>query len=623
MKYFLLALILLLANLSIANAESIPEKDIPVRYASYHVAYDVNADGSYVETQQYRLEILKENAVEKFKEGSVTFSTSVAKGEILEAYTLKKSGKRIDAPKDSYQVTTNDGYNSAKPLYSDETTITVIFPDLAVGDTIVFAYRVNNSVGIFPGHFSVAHDFSRFVAYDDVSIRITAPRTMKLSHEEYFLTEKKAVEKDGKQQLEWTFRNSTPEKWSPAESGISRVGDEPSLYVSTFNSYRQIAEQYGARAIPKAVVNDRIKALASKITKENDPPETQARSIYNWVATNISYGGNCIGIGAVVPRDINVILDNRMGDCKDHATLLQALLAARNIEADQALVNSGMLYHLPRTPVVSSINHVINYLPSMKLFLDSTSSEMPFGMVPTLLGEKPVLLVAHYSDGMRIPPTAGYGHEQVMKTTIRVNADGSADGSSRISLKGLPAIAMRALLRKLPGDQEDLVARKFLEGQGFHGTAKLQKDDPTELLDVYRLSINFKLDDLLAVSSTTGMVIRPVVSSILPISSFLGGIYEPTEKKPSVCSGGKSIEEFVYEFPESLKMLAVPKDYELSTPAIHYTATYRKSGNRLTIRRELHDRTATNVCTADFMEEYKKAARNLVPDLKSQVFLTN
>lgn len=623
MKYFLLVMSMFLANLSMAAAEPLQEKDIPVRYTSYHVTYDVNADGSYVETQKCRIEILKENSVEKFKEGSVTFSTSVAKGEILEAYTLKKSGKRVDAPKDSYQVTTNDGYNNAKPLYSDETTITVIFPDLAVGDTIVFAYRVNNSVGIFPGHFSVTQDFSQFMAYDDVSIKITAPRTMRLRHEEYFLTEKKPVEKDGRQHLEWTYRNSAPEKWTPAESGISQVGDEPSLYVSTFDSYRQIAELYGARAIPKAVVNDRIRALASKITKTNDPPEAQARSIYNWVATNISYGGNCIGIGAVVPRDTNVILDNKMGDCKDHATLLQALLAAKNIAAEQALVNAGLQYQLPKTPVVSSINHVINYIPSMKLFVDSTSSEMPFGMIPNLLGEKPVLLVSHYRDGMMIPSTSNYGHEQIMKTTIRVNADGSATGSSRISLRGLPAIAMRALLRKLPGDQEDLAARKFLEGQGFHGTAKLHKDDPTDLLDVYQLSIDFKLDDLLAISSTTGMLIRPVVSSVLPISSFLGGVYEPEEKKPAMCSGGRSIEEFVYEFPESLKMVAVPKDYELSTPAIHYSATYRKSGNNLTIRRELHDKTATNICTVDFMKEYKKAARNLVADLKSQVFLTN
>ena len=623
MKYICVILVGILTSLSIAVAEPISENDIPARYTSYHVSYDVNADGSYVETQYFEVKILKENALKKFKEGSVTFSTSVAKGQILEAYTLKQSGKRIDVPKDSYQVTASDGYDNGKPLYSDETTISVIFPDLAVGDTIVFSHKVTNSVGIFPNHFSFEYSFSRFWAYDNVSIKISAPKTMKLRHEAYFLTEKTPIVKDGKQLLEWTYQNKTPEKWTPAENGISAVGDEPSLYVSTFESYKQIAELYGARALPKAVADDRLKTLASEIVKDNDSPETQARLIYNWVAKNISYGGNCIGIGAVVPRDISVILDNKMGDCKDHATLLQALLAARNIEADQALVNAGSDYHLPKVPVVSSVNHVINYIPSMKLFLDSTSSEVPFGMVPIDLGEKPVLLVSHFRDGMKIPSTAGYGHEQIMKTTIRVNADGTATGSSQISLKGLPAIQMRSVFRKLPGDQEDLAARKILERQGFHGTGKLKKDDPTDLLDVYQFSVEFTLDDLLAISSTTGMLVRPVVSSILPIASIMKEAYEPIGKKPTACWGVRSIEEYVYEFPESLKLLGVPKDYELSTSAIYYSAKYEKSGNNLNIRRELHDKTATNICTVEFQEEYKKAARNVVQDLKSQVLLTN
>lgn len=66
----------------------------------------------------------------------------------------------------------------------------------------------------------------------------------------------------------------------------------------------------------------------------------EARALYDWVATHITYAGNCIGIGAVVPRDLPFVLDNRMGDCKDHATLLQALLAARGIKSTQALVNA-------------------------------------------------------------------------------------------------------------------------------------------------------------------------------------------------------------------------------------------------------------------------------------------
>lgn len=623
MKQIFLVAIFLLTNLSIGIAEPMSEVDIPVRCTSWHIVYDVNADGSFVESQKWSMVVLKESALEKQKQASVTFSTSVAKGEILEAYTIKKSGQRIDTPKSSYQVTTNDGYNSASPLYSDETTISVVFPDLAVGDTTVFSWRVTNSEGMFPNQFSTSHGFSHYTAYDDVNIRIIAPNTMKLRHESYFLSPQEPIEKDGKQILEWRYQNKRPEKWTSADSGISLVGDEPSLYVSTFASYREIAEAYGSRATPKAAASDRVKALAAQIVGEKNASDAQARAIYDWVARNISYGGNCIGIGAVVPRDLDVVLDNRMGDCKDHATLLQALLAARNIESEQALVNAGSRYDMPKVPVVATVNHVINYLPGLKLYLDSTASTVPFGMLPMPLGEKPVLLVSNFREGAKIPSTAQYGHEQVMRTRIRINPDGTATGTAHISLKGIPAISMRQAMRGLRGDQEEFAVRKLLEAQGVHGSGNLQKDDPTELLDIYNFSISFNLEDLLVVANTTGMPIRPVASSIFPIGALMGGAYEPTPKKATMCGGGRSVEEYVYEFPASMTIVGFPKDFEFSSPAIDYRATYRKSGTALTVIRELRDKTTTNVCSAGYEAEYQKSARSILRDLRSQVLINN
>ena len=79
-------------------------------------------------------------------------------------------------------------------------------------------------------------------------------------------------------------------------------------------------------------------------------PRERARLLYEWVSRNITYGGNCIGVGAVVPRDLDVVLDNRMGDCKDHATLLQSLWSAAGLRSEQVLVNAGEQYDLARRP---------------------------------------------------------------------------------------------------------------------------------------------------------------------------------------------------------------------------------------------------------------------------------
>lgn len=615
--------LLLLCIASTAIAEPMPESDIPYRYTTWDIKYDVNADGSFVVTEKWSRTVLKENSLEQFKDAHVTFSTSVARGEILEAYTVKKSGRRIDAPKSSYQVNISDGYKKASPLYSDQTTISVVFPDLAVGDTTVFSSRVTNSEGMFPNQFSVIQGVSPYMAVDNTTIEITAPAAINLKTRTYFLDEQKPVVKDGKQVLRWTYRNAKPEKWTPADNGIYSIGEWPTIYVSTFRSYKEIADAYGLRATPKAAVTERVKKLAREIVADKKTPESQARALYDWVARNISYGGNCIGIGAVVPRDLTVVLDNKMGDCKDHATLLQALLASRNIESEQALIDAGWNYQMPEVPVVSAVNHVINYIPKMDLFLDSTSSDTPFAMLPMQLGEKPVLLVSYYREGMKTPSTPQYGHEQTMRTRITIRSDGSATGDTEVFLKGMPAITARAYMRKVPGGQEELVVKSMLESQKMHGSGTLTKDDPEPMMDTYKLSMSFSLQDYVTVGSASGMAVKPVAGSFFPIDHFLASAYGPESKKPQVCSGGRSVEEYVLEFPDTLKIVTVPKDYEFASALIDYQATYRKSKNTVTVHRELKDKTPTNVCTPQVMADYKKAMLNIAKDLKAQILVSD
>jgi hypothetical protein len=111
--------------------------------------------------------------------------------------------------------------------------------------------------------------------------------------------------------------------------------------------------------------------------------------------------------------------------------------------------------------------------------------------------------------------------------------------------------------------------------------------------------------------------------SFFPIEGFLKNVYEPTPKKPQICSGGLSIEEYVLAFPDSLKIIGIPKDFELSTAIIDYKATYRKSANTLTVRRELKDKTATDVCSPEYATDYKKIMLRIAKDLKSQILLSD
>lgn len=377
--------------------------EIFTRYAHYYLAYSLNNDGSATESHDWGKTILKERALEYSKRASVTYSTSVQKAEVVEAYTRKADGRRIDVPKSNYQLEVNSGKDAGSPVYSDQTTLSVVFPDVAVGDTVVFSYRIVHKEPVFPGHFSAIGVYQRQIAFDDVRVRLDWPSSLWVQYEARELTEAIKTEKDGRKLIEWTFQNKRPLKSKRRDYSVYDVEKEPGFSFSTFRTHAEIAEAYGARARPKAAVTPRISKLADEITRGKNTQREQARSLYDWVATHINYAGNCIGIGAVVPRDVDFVLDNRIGDCKDHATLLEALLAARGIESKQALVNSGSSYRLQKIPVISMVNHVINYIPAFDLYVDSTSETTPFGMLPFSSADKPVLMVDGSKAGARTP----------------------------------------------------------------------------------------------------------------------------------------------------------------------------------------------------------------------------
>jgi hypothetical protein len=66
------------------------------------------------------------------------------------------------------------------------------------------------------------------------------------------------------------------------------------------------------------------------------------------------------------------VIANRYGDCKDVTTLMSALLAAKGVASEYALINTSPVYQLDATPQVASFNRVILYLPEFDLYADPT-----------------------------------------------------------------------------------------------------------------------------------------------------------------------------------------------------------------------------------------------------------
>src|SRR5208282_823084 len=158
----LIAAVVILLNSLPARAHD-AAKDFAgyTKYAWYHTHYDVNPDGTHVETQAWALKVLSEQGVSEAQQMPITYSNQMEKLEILSAYTLKKDGRKIEVPPGNFQDQANTGKDEAAPMFSDERTMTVAYPDVAVGDSAVLSYKLTQKEATFPGNFSVLQTFSK------------------------------------------------------------------------------------------------------------------------------------------------------------------------------------------------------------------------------------------------------------------------------------------------------------------------------------------------------------------------------------------------------------------------------------------------------------------------------
>jgi hypothetical protein len=584
---------------------------------------EIAADGRVTHTVDRATRILGERVLEEWKTASVTYSRGIQEAEIVAAWTQKTDGRRIDAPKDNYQTNTRSGRAGGNPFFSDYETITVVFPDLEVGDTAHFKYRLRDNEPIYPGHASLHFSHSPFVAMEEARISVRAPRGLRLAVESHHLEELAATEEDGFVVRQWRYRNPRPRAWNAAlDTGIWKVGDAPELFVSTFRSYEELAAVYGERALPKAAPTARIRALAAEIVGAEKDRREQARLLYEWVSTQLHYAGNCIGIGAVVPRDMDVVLDNKLGDCKDHATLLQALLAARDIASEQVLIHSGNRYDLPAIPLVEAVDHVLNHLPEWRMYVDATVADLPFGHLPRPAYGKPVIHVGA-ANAVRRLESGGILQERLhIHNKLKFSAGGSVSGEAKISIQGDMAARVRKLLADMKPEQrekyiENALRRMSLRGKGTLEPGEFPADE--RLSDKFEYGLTFTIDKFLR-QHRGAFTLAPLFANDFSIASRANTGNDVEFHRTHPCGNGAVSEVYDIVLEPGIRFTQLPEPLTHDTPYLDFKSTIEPTRNGLRIERIYVDKTIPGVCEAAFGNAWNKEAVFISENLDQQIF---
>src|SRR5262249_46424894 len=347
------------------------------------------------------------------------YNASLETVEILEAYTQKPDDRKIMVQPD--QIRTQQEVRSFNaPMFQDLLYQVIIFPEVAVGDRLYWKLVRRRHTPLFPGHFLDA-THPQDVHYGAFLLVYDMPESMRLNVDNVGFRQLPARAVEGKTRYEWAY---IPKPRPRAESGTVAYADYGDhLYVSTFQSHAEFAQAYEARSVMQSGVTPAIEALVTQLLQHVESPMDKVRVLYDWVRHNVRYVAVYVGPGGVVPHSAEAVLHHRYGDCKDHVVLLEALLAAAGIESTPALTRVGTAYTLPSVPVFGVLNHVITYIPSLNLYLDSTAASVAFGFLPREMLDKPVILTKSGQTG-HTPATQPHKVETAI--TIQMAEDGAA-----------------------------------------------------------------------------------------------------------------------------------------------------------------------------------------------------
>jgi hypothetical protein len=432
-----------------------------------------------------------ESAAHNMAQYTLEFSESMETAEILEAFTRKADGKILEV--DRTQIFPQAPPGSPQvPKFTDRKQKVIVFPDVTAGDMVVYTFKRTTKPS-FAGQFFSGGVFQRGLAFEDVRMTITLPKTM-VTHIEVQGVEHSVDE--GEQTITHTFlyRNPRP---PPAEAEALSLWDtDPHFIISTFADYAAVAAAYRALAADKAVVTPRIQAIADEITAGTSDRREQAHRIYDWVSEHIRYVAVVLGNGGYVPHDAVSILDNGYGDCKDHVVLLEALLKAKGIASMPVLIDSGNRYRAPEAAIPALFNHVLSYLPEFDLYADSTAGVAPFGTLPVTEYGKPVALATERGAPLTtLPLVATEANEETLQTTARLSADGIVTGQSTTHASGPFGIKLRQLAASIEARGQGQWAETYFKNLGWHGKASFQFDPPRDRpAPIYTLSASFELE---------------------------------------------------------------------------------------------------------------------------------
>ena len=558
--------------------------------------YVVEPDGTYRLTVDDTRTIAGQGAVRDNGRFAIRYNAALDDIVSVEACTHRPDGRRMPVPPDGIR----DDVAADTP--AGMRTRTVVFRDVAIGDQLVVHYVVRRHTPAFPAQFEDLA-IMPFQVHRNTMVIYDMPASMPLHADAVGFVPVPGDSPPGRRRYQWHYQGSQAGGGNDRveADAVSVIDDGRRLAVSTFADYPALAAALRAATAGKALPSPAVVALAHQLTAGLPATDTRARvlALEDWVRRHIHHADARGGAG-VVPHPADTVLAMRRGDDKDHAVVLEALLAAVGIAGTPALVNGGHAYTLPDAPMLGVLDHVLMYVPALDLFLDPTTPTVGAGYLPPALLGKPALLLKTGTFALT-PVLQPQRIRSVV--TVDVGRDGRGSFSGYQAVSGALAEPLRAL------------------AHGNVAAASLVVSSAGDN-DDYRLPLSgtsIEPDTRPGPRATFALGNR----AWSPVTAALADLLRERERHHDfVCPAIDAEDEIRVRPPQGLRFSALPRPASVIMGGIFYRATYAREGDAVLVRRRLTFRHGRATCTPVDARAMRPALDRIRRDLLDRIAVT-
>ncbi|MCK6439083.1 MAG: DUF3857 domain-containing protein, partial [Planctomycetes bacterium] len=215
---------------------------------------------------------------------------------------------------------------------------------LEVGDIFEVRYRIADTQRTFFGdYFGDIASFGHMVPVDVMRATWVLP-----NKRQFYFYERKASglqrsesEQDGHRVVTYEGRDIARTEDEPFSPPLMQIA--PTVYISTFKDWKSWGAWYWGLIERQVRSTPAIKEQVAELTKGLEREQDIVRAIYNFTVTKIRYNSNWeFGVHGYKPYEAGAIFDRCIGDCKDKAILICAMLREAGIKAYPVIINAEM-----------------------------------------------------------------------------------------------------------------------------------------------------------------------------------------------------------------------------------------------------------------------------------------